>query len=135
MSINIGQKIKEKATEKRLSQEAIGERINTTKQNVGNIYKRASIDTQLLLKLCEVLEFNFFELYYTQEPLKSMRDKEIDALNKQIKELQQEVKQRDQRIEDLEEKNADKKKLINAFEEKIAVFEEERALYKKNDSR
>jgi len=126
MAIHIGQLIKEKATEKRLSQDAIGQKINTTKQNVGNIYKRSSIDTQLLLKLCQVLEFNFFELYYTEEPLKSMRDKEIEALNKQIRDLQQELNQKEQRIKDLEDNIADKKKLIS-------VFEEERAHYKKTE--
>ena len=88
MSIHIGQLIKEKVTEKRLSQEALGKMINTTKQNVGNIYKRRSIDTQLLLKLCTVLEFDFFEALYAEEPLKSMRQKEIDAFTVEISALQ-----------------------------------------------
>jgi transcriptional regulator with XRE-family HTH domain len=124
MAIHIGQIIKEKATEQRLSQDAIGQRINTTKQNVGNIYKRSSIDTQLLLKLCAVFEFNFFELYFQEEPLKSMRNKELEKMQSEINSLQDALSQREQRIRDLEESINDKKKMIS-------FLEEEREQYRK----
>ena len=123
MSIHIGQIIKERVTEKRLSQEALGKMINTTKQNVGNIYKRRSIDTQLLLKLCVVLEYNFFEVFYSEEPLKTMRQKEIEAFNNEIKVLQSSIRQRDERIKDLEEIMSSNKKVIS-------LLEEEKELYK-----
>src|SRR5688572_8371592 len=123
MSIHIGQIIKERVTEKRLSQEALGKMINTTKQNVGNIYKRRSIDTQLLLKLCVVLEYNFFEVYYSEEPLKTMRQKEIEAFNNEIKALQNTIRQRDEKIRDLEEIMSSNKKVIT-------LLEEEKELYK-----
>ena len=110
-------------TEKRLSQEALGKMINTTKQNVGNIYKRRSIDTQLLLKLCVVLEYNFFEVYYSEEPLKTMRQKEIEAFNNEIKVLQNTIRQRDEKIRDLEEIMSSNKKVIT-------LLEEEKELYK-----
>jgi transcriptional regulator with XRE-family HTH domain len=126
MSIHIGQLIKEKVTEKRLSQEALGKMINTTKQNVGNIYKRRSIDTQLLLKLCAVLEYDFFEAFYTEEPLKSMRKKELDAFNTEINNLQNTIRQKDERIRDLEE-------IMNSNKKVISLLEEEKAQYKKKD--
>jgi len=126
MAIHIGQLIKEKVTEKRLSQEALGKMINTTKQNVGNIYKRRSIDTQLLLKLCTVLEFDFFEAFYSEEPLKAMRKKETDAFTAEITALQNQVKQKDERIKDLEEIMTSHKKLIS-------FLEEEKAQYKKKE--
>lgn len=126
MSIHIGQLIKEKVTEKRLSQEALGKMINTTKQNVGNIYKRRSIDTQLLLKLCVVLEFDFFESFYAEEPLKSMRKKEIDAFNAEISALQNVIKQKDERIKDLEALTQSNQKLIS-------LLEEDKAQYTKKD--
>ncbi|HEY0679630.1 MAG TPA: hypothetical protein VGD17_15200 [Chitinophagaceae bacterium] len=122
MSIHIGQLIKEKVTEKRLSQEALGKMINTTKQNVGNIYKRRSIDTQLLLKLCIVLEYNFFEAFYSEEPLKTMRKKEIDAINSEISALQNIIKQRDERIRDLEEIMSSNKKVISLLEEEKEAY-------------
>lgn len=124
MSIHIGQLIKEKVTEKRLSQEALGKMINTTKQNVGNIYKRRFIDTQMLLKLCTVLEFDFFEAFYTEEPLKSMRKKELDAFQSEISNLQNIIKQKDERIRDLEE-------IMNSNKKVISLLEEEKAQYKK----
>jgi transcriptional regulator with XRE-family HTH domain len=126
MSIHIGQLIKEKVTEKRLSQEALGKMINTTKQNVGNIYKRRSIDTQLLLKLCTVLEFDFFDAFYTEEPLKSMRKKELDAFHTEVSNLQNILKQRDERIRDLEE-------IMNSNKKVISLLEEEKAQYKKKE--
>lgn len=126
MSIHIGQLIKEKVTEKRLSQEALGKMINTTKQNVGNIYKRRSIDTQLLLKLCAVLEYDFFEAFYAEEPLKSMRKKELDAFNTEINNLQNTIKQKDERIRDLEE-------IMNSNKKVISLLEEEKAQYKKKE--
>ncbi len=124
MSIHIGQLIKEKVTEKRLSQEALGKMINTTKQNVGNIYKRRSIDTQLLLKLCVVLEYNFFEAFFNEEPLKTMRKKEIEAFNGEIKALQNIIKQKDERIKDLEE-------IMNSNKKVISLLEEEKEMYKR----
>lgn len=126
MSIHIGQLIKEKVTEKRLSQEALGKMINTTKQNVGNIYKRRSIDTQLLLKLCAVLEFDFFEAFYAEEPLRSMRKKETDAFNAEVSAMQNVIKQKDERIRDLEE-------IMNSNKKVISLLEEEKAQYKKKD--
>jgi transcriptional regulator with XRE-family HTH domain len=126
MSIHIGQLIKEKVTEKRLSQEALGKMINTTKQNVGNIYKRRSIDTQLLLKLCSVLEYDFFDAFYQEEPLKSMRKKETDAFNAEVSALQNVIKQKDERIRDLEE-------IMNSNKKVISLLEEEKAQYKKKD--
>ena len=123
MSIHIGQIIKERVTEKRLSQEALGKMINTTKQNVGNIYKRRSIDTQLLLKLCVVLEYNFFEVYYSEEPLKAMRQKEVESFNNEIKALQNTIRQKDEKIKDLEEIMSSNKKVIS-------LLEEEKELYK-----
>jgi transcriptional regulator with XRE-family HTH domain len=124
MSIHIGQIIKEKVTEKRLSQEALGKMINTTKQNVGNIYKRRHIDTELLLKLCIVLEYNFFEVFYTEEPLKSMRGKETDVFTAEINRLKHTIQQKDERIRDLEE-------IMNSNKKVIAYLEEEREKYKK----
>lgn len=125
MSIHIGQIIKEKVTEKRLSQEALGKMINTTKQNVGNIYKRRHIDTELLLKLCIVLEFNFFEVFYAEEPLKGMRKKETEIYTAEINRLKHTIQQKDERIKDLEE-------IMNSNKKIISYLEEEREKYKSN---
>lgn len=115
MSIHIGKLIKEKAKSKRLSQEAIGKMINTTKQNVGNIFRRKSIDTDLLLKISEALEFNFFEYYYNEEPLKSMRNERIKGLMDTVEKQKTELAERAEKIamlKDLVESQKDNLSLI-----------------------
>ena len=103
MSIHIGKLIKEIAKKKRLSQEAIGKMINTTKQNVGNIFRRKSIDTELLLKISEALEVNFFEYYYNEEPLKSMRNETIKGLMDTVEKQKAELAERADKIATLKD--------------------------------
>jgi DNA-binding Xre family transcriptional regulator len=63
MDINIGLLVKQRAKELRIGPTELGVKINTSKQNVYGIYKRKSIDTQLLIKLCNALNFDFFQVY------------------------------------------------------------------------
>lgn len=128
MTVNIGEIIKTKALEKNLSQEKLGRLINKTKQNVNDIFKRKSIDTDLLLKLCEVLQYNFFEHYYDEEPLKSMRNEEFETFKKLIGELTKSNEQKDDTITNLN-------KVINANEQLLNILQEERARYKKETNK
>lgn len=68
--IHIGEKIKKKSKELRVSASELAKRINTTKQNVYQIFKKKSIDTDLLRVISEALRYNFFDLY--KEDLKSL---------------------------------------------------------------
>lgn len=63
MEIHIGEIIKNKARELRIGPTELGEKINTSKQNVYGIYKRKSIDTDLLRKISNALGHNFFTYY------------------------------------------------------------------------
>jgi DNA-binding Xre family transcriptional regulator len=63
MKIHIGEKIKTRAKELRIGPTELGKTINTSKQNIYGIYKRESIDTALLEKLCKALNFDFFSFY------------------------------------------------------------------------
>lgn len=65
MEIHIGEIIKSKARELRIGPTELGEKINTSKQNVYGIYKRKSIDTDLLRKISNALGHNFFNYYIT----------------------------------------------------------------------
>lgn len=65
MEIHIGEIIKNKARELRIGPTELGEKINTSKQNVYGIYKRKSIDTDLLRKISNALGHNFFSYYVT----------------------------------------------------------------------
>lgn len=67
MSLHIGEKIRDKAAEKRIGPSELGRMINTSKQNIYSIYRRKTIDTELLVKLGKALSFDFFQ-YYTDKP-------------------------------------------------------------------
>lgn len=62
-SIHIGQAIKARARDLKIGPTELGELLNTSKQNVYGIFKRESVDTELLRRCSEVLNFNFFSLY------------------------------------------------------------------------
>lgn len=61
--IHIGNEIKKALESSHLSVSAFAEKINKTRVNVYSIFKRESIDTDLLLKICEVLGVDLFKLY------------------------------------------------------------------------
>ena len=62
--INIGEKIKQRAKELRIGPTEFANMISSTKQNIYSIYNRKSLDTQLLTKISQALDFDFFR-YYT----------------------------------------------------------------------
>lgn len=59
--VHIGQKIEELVRVKRFPIVEFARMINTTRNNVYNIFSRESIDTELLRKICKILEFDFFQ--------------------------------------------------------------------------
>ena len=63
MIVNIGEKIKQRANQLRIGPTELGNLIHTSKQNIYGIYKRKSIDTEILSKLAIALDFDFFQYY------------------------------------------------------------------------
>lgn len=66
MDMHIGKLIKDKVQENQISVVKFASIINTTRENVYGIFKRKSIDTELLIKISKALNFNFFELFYSE---------------------------------------------------------------------
>jgi predicted nucleic acid-binding Zn-ribbon protein len=124
MPIHIGELIKSKAEERKLSLEAVGKLINRTRQTVADIYKRQSIDTALLVDISRAFEFDFLDVYYDEEPLKSMKEKELAPFKKEIEELKKEIVHKERRITDLE-------RTIDSNELAIQMLREEQKRYKK----
>lgn len=88
---HMGQLVEQRAKEKNLSKADVGRLINRSRQAIPHIYKRAIIDNVLLLKFCEVLEADFFAVFYLEGFLKEVRDKEkgtaeIERLRKDLEE-------------------------------------------------
>lgn len=60
MDVHIGSLIKARAKAIRLGPTELGSRIESSKQNVYGIFKRKSIDTELLTKISIALDHDFF---------------------------------------------------------------------------
>lgn len=116
MVVNIGKKIKERAKELRIGPTELARRIDTSKQNIHGIYKRVSINTELLYKLCLALEFDFFK-YYSKGEKKKFEDRRIEE---KVKALTEEVQLLQKDLKEVKEKYALQKKLNEMLESKIS---------------
>jgi len=67
MHVHIGKEIEEKYQKSGMKLSEFARRINTSSRNVYSIFTRAEIKTDQLIKICEVLEFDFFALYASSE--------------------------------------------------------------------
>jgi len=61
--MHIGEKIKNRAKDLRLGPTELAKIINTSKQNIYGIYKRNSVDSDLLFDLSKALDTDFFSIY------------------------------------------------------------------------
>ena len=116
MAIHIGEKIKQRAKELRMGPTELGELISTSKQNIYGIYKRKSLDSEMLRKLSKVLDFDFFQYYHTEinsvvaEPNASYGKK-----NKQVVSME-EFQKTKKELEDMREKYELLKKINSLLE-------------------
>jgi hypothetical protein len=67
MPIHIGKKIKEELYKQRISVSGFARKINRSRNVVYDIFKRESVDTDLLNKIGKVLNCDFFSLYSGQK--------------------------------------------------------------------
>ena len=61
--IHIGSIIRQKVRERELSVSAFARAIHCSRTNVHSIFKRKSIDVDLLIRISAVLEFDFLKYY------------------------------------------------------------------------
>ncbi|MBI2968744.1 MAG: helix-turn-helix domain-containing protein [Bacteroidetes bacterium] len=124
MALHIGEKIRERARELRIGPTELARSINTSKQNVYGIFKRRSLDTDLLRKISKALEFDFFCYYRDQklpqftEPTPSYGKKQYLSAEQKITALEQKVKFLQQQITDLQEKYEMVKRINELLEKK-----------------
>ena len=65
--IHIGSVIKQKVLESAMSIQEFSDKINCDRTTVYDIFKRKSLDTERLIKISQVLDFDFVnETYYRQ---------------------------------------------------------------------
>ena len=66
--IHIGSIIKQKVLKSPMSIQEFSDRIHRDRTTVYDIFKRKSVDTEILMKISEVLNFDFInEVYYKQK--------------------------------------------------------------------
>ena len=86
--MHIGSEIKKIVIEKNISITELANKLGRTRALMYDIYERQSIDTELLLKLSKILNFNFFSLYVNSSHLiekslfnENMKNKELEIKN------------------------------------------------------
>lgn len=95
--VHIGQQIKSRVEQKGMSKAELSRRLNMSSTNVHKIFKRQSIDTGLLEKLGEVLDYNFFQFYTSgagtlSDPLiPYLSSTQVEQLRKENEELRKEI--------------------------------------------
>ncbi|HCX57425.1 MAG TPA: hypothetical protein DHU90_12750 [Sphingobacterium sp.] len=119
MEISIGQIIKKVATEKGFSQQQLGDKINKTKQGVASIYRRTTIDIELLKEIALVLNHDFLAYYYNEDPFKVFKNLEISSWEQKLSDLNEQMNLKDTLLEKNEEILLLQRKYITELEEKL----------------
>ena len=61
--IHIGKEIRMRVKRKGIKAETLAKLLNVSIPNIYKIYERQSMDTGLLSRICQVVDYNFFTLY------------------------------------------------------------------------
>ena len=109
--IHIGEEIQERLRKKRMKVVDFSRKIDTNRNNIYDIFNRKSIDSGLLMKISEALEFDFFRLYsiplskyslvqQLEDPLEELKN--YEDLKRKSEKLEQENSLLNERIRDKE---------------------------------
>ena len=78
-NINIGELVYNKVLERGLTKAQFAKNLGIARQNVEKtIFSKHGLDTDLLCRICEVLDYNFFE-FFTQSNYLNYTNKEVRA--------------------------------------------------------
>jgi hypothetical protein len=119
MALHIGERIKARAKELRIGPTELAGMINTSKQNVYGIYKRKTLDSELLKKISIVLKLDFFSAYYDKQWQKSFQESQVPYQTKAAIVLKEELTKLKKEHQELQEKYDMLKKLYDLTEEKL----------------
>jgi transcriptional regulator with XRE-family HTH domain len=109
---HIGNIVKNKTKSRGISVSELARRISTSRENIYSIFKRESIDTTLLHKIGEALDYDFFQHYSSEENIPIVDDQQAKylttgeaTLREQNAKLQQKVNKLEQYVLFLREIN------------------------------
>jgi transcriptional regulator with XRE-family HTH domain len=128
MEIIIGQKIKEVVIARGMKINEFAKQINMVRQNAYKIFAKQKIDTNLLIRISEILDYDFFQ--YIQPNLSNQKTQLIDneLVNKSQfnEEAYQTLYQRCQKLENelqlARQENNYLKKIIDLMEDKVKLI-------------
>ncbi|MBW4888738.1 helix-turn-helix domain-containing protein [Mucilaginibacter sp. HMF5004] len=96
--MHLGSKIKEVYEAGNINLTDFAKRIGTVRQNVYRIFERDSVDVDMLQKISDVLDFDFFQYYgrAANQPSSTaastdLLQKEINVLTEQLEEVKKEL--------------------------------------------
>ncbi|NMB65131.1 MAG: helix-turn-helix transcriptional regulator [Spirochaetes bacterium] len=82
MKVHIGEKIKERFEQSGLTVTSFSKKINRERSNVYDIFQRESIDTDLLQKICKILNHDFFQYYQEKKEDNTKKSDKPESANK-----------------------------------------------------
>jgi hypothetical protein len=130
MAIHIGELIQKEVESKRLTYKEFGALIHRNEKTIPDIYDRASMSIDLLITISAALKKDFLKVYYTEEPLRSLRDDDVahsstqvQVLSAQIQKLTEENKLLQIELSFTRDLNEAQKEIISFAKEQIRVNE------------
>lgn len=122
MALHIGKIIRQHLEDLGMTKSEFARRISTSPQNIYGIFKRKSIDTELLSEISRTLNYDFFQ-YYSSSAI--VVDEEKAAYGKPqvltAMELQRELDDAKKELDILRAENAYLKEIHKLLKEKDAV--------------
>ena len=91
MGIHLGEVILNEVEANRLTQKEFGALIHRNEKTIPDIYDRASMSIDLLVTISEALKKDFLQVFYTEEPMKSLRDGDGVEYQQQIKVITEQI--------------------------------------------
>lgn len=124
--IHLGKKLAEVAKDRRVGATALSKQLNTTRENIYSIYKREIIDISLLLLCCKVLNYNFFQHIWQEEPLLSFKLKEEQERKDKLKKAYGKIKRLESSANISNELIEAQRKLLDAKDKEIGLLKDQR---------
>lgn len=112
---HIGEFVRDRFREKRITDPQVANFLSLTTSAVEKIYPQDDMYISRLIKLSEIANEDFFEFYYDKEPLKRLRDNEIERVRTELESLKTDLKRMNDHIKNLEQMNLVQQQLINSL--------------------
>lgn len=130
MAIHIGDIIRKEVELKKLTYKEFGALIHKNEKTVPDIYDRESMSTDLLIAISGALKKDFFNIYYTEEPLKTLRNDEVAKLKDQLQTFTMQIQELSEENYLLHNELALIRELTGALKDVISFAKEQIEQYK-----